>query len=165
MRWRSAASPPRSSSRPPRRGELEEAWGTGTAAVVSPIGELAEGDKKVTVSNNQIGPVTPAPVRRAHRHPVGPPARSPRLDHEAVLNCGLSHEIKVKNWTPISGLVFRLSEKSKDFSDSLKKCQYFPAAAPAEKSSLRSLNALSYKAFRAFDPTRGGLPPPRAPPP
>ena len=34
------------------------AWGTGTAAVVSPIGELAEGDKKVTVSNNQIGPVT-----------------------------------------------------------------------------------------------------------
>ena len=40
------------------KGELEEAWGTGTAAVVSPIGELAEGDKKVTVSNNQIGPVT-----------------------------------------------------------------------------------------------------------
>ena len=39
-------------------GTLEEAWGTGTAAVVSPIGELAEGDKKVTVSNNQIGPVT-----------------------------------------------------------------------------------------------------------
>src|SRR5699024_7584868 len=35
----------------------------------------------------------------------------------------------------------------------------------AEKSSLRSLNALPCKAFRAFDPTRGGLPPPRAPPP
>ena len=34
-----------------------------------------------------------------------------------------------------------------------------------EKSSLRSLNALPSKAFRAFDPTRGGLPPPRAPPP
>ncbi len=34
----------------------------------------------------------------------------------------------------------------------------------AEKSSLRSLNALPSKAFRAFDPTRGGLPPPRAPP-
>ena len=30
----------------------------------------------------------------------------------------------------------------------------------AEKSSLRSLNALPCKAFRAFDPTRGGLPPP-----
>ena len=39
-------------------GTLEEAWGTGTAAVVSPIGELAMGDKKVTVSNNQIGEVT-----------------------------------------------------------------------------------------------------------
>ena len=39
-------------------GTQEESWGTCTAAVVSPIGELAEGDKKVTVSNNQIGPVT-----------------------------------------------------------------------------------------------------------
>ena len=41
-----------------RSGALEEAWGTGTAAVVSPIGELAMGDEKVTVSNNQIGAVT-----------------------------------------------------------------------------------------------------------
>jgi branched-chain amino acid aminotransferase len=40
------------------KGTLEEAWGTGTAAVVSPIGELAMGEKKVTVSNNQIGAVT-----------------------------------------------------------------------------------------------------------
>ena len=39
-------------------GTLEEAWGTGTAAVVSPIGELAEGDKKVTINNGQIGEVT-----------------------------------------------------------------------------------------------------------
>ena len=39
-------------------GTLEEAWGTGTAAVVSPIGELARGDEKVTVSGNKIGPVT-----------------------------------------------------------------------------------------------------------
>ena len=39
-------------------GKLEEAWGTGTAAVVSPIGELAMEDKKVTVSGNKIGPVT-----------------------------------------------------------------------------------------------------------
>lgn len=39
-------------------GTLEEAWGTGTAAVVSPIGELAMDDKKVTVSNNQIGEIT-----------------------------------------------------------------------------------------------------------
>ena len=39
-------------------GVLDEAWGTGTAAVVSPIGELAMGEKKVTVSNNQIGEIT-----------------------------------------------------------------------------------------------------------
>ncbi len=39
-------------------GTLEEAWGTGTAAVVSPIGLLAWGDKKVTVSGGQIGHLT-----------------------------------------------------------------------------------------------------------
>lgn len=39
-------------------GELEEAWGTGTAAVVSPIGELAMGGKKVTVSGGKIGEIT-----------------------------------------------------------------------------------------------------------
>ena len=41
-----------------RAGTLEEAWGTGTAAVISPIGELAEGDEKVTINAGQIGPVT-----------------------------------------------------------------------------------------------------------
>jgi branched-chain amino acid aminotransferase len=39
-------------------GTLEEAWGTGTAAVVSPIGLLAQGEQKVTVSDGQIGEVT-----------------------------------------------------------------------------------------------------------
>ena len=39
-------------------GKLEEAWGSGTAAVVSPIGELAMGDKKVTINNGQIGHLT-----------------------------------------------------------------------------------------------------------
>ena len=41
-----------------KSGALEEAWGTGTAAVVSPIGELAEGDEKCIINNNQIGEVT-----------------------------------------------------------------------------------------------------------
>ena len=43
--------------RPPRT----EPWrrpGAPAPPPSSPIGELAEGDKKVTVSNNQIGPVT-----------------------------------------------------------------------------------------------------------
>ena len=39
-------------------GTLEEAWGTGTAAVVSPIGLLAQGDRKVTVSGGRIGELT-----------------------------------------------------------------------------------------------------------
>ena len=39
-------------------GTLEEAWGTGTAAVVSPIGELCYKDMKYTVNNFEIGPVT-----------------------------------------------------------------------------------------------------------
>ncbi len=41
-----------------KNGTLEEAWGTGTAAVISPIGELAEGEEKVTINGGQIGPVT-----------------------------------------------------------------------------------------------------------
>ena len=39
-------------------GTLEEAWGTGTAAVVSPIGQLFYEGKAYTVSNNLIGEVT-----------------------------------------------------------------------------------------------------------
>ena len=41
-----------------KNGTMEEAWGTGTAAVVSPIGELAMEGKKVTISGNQIGELT-----------------------------------------------------------------------------------------------------------
>ncbi len=39
-------------------GTLEEAWGTGTAAVVSPIGNLYYKDKAYIVSNNEIGELT-----------------------------------------------------------------------------------------------------------
>ncbi len=39
-------------------GILEEAWGCGTAAVVSPIGELCYKGKKYAVNNGQIGEVT-----------------------------------------------------------------------------------------------------------
>ena len=39
-------------------GALEEAWGTGTAAVVSPIGLLAWEDRKETVNGGNIGPLT-----------------------------------------------------------------------------------------------------------
>lgn len=39
-------------------GKLEEAWGCGTAAVVSPIGELCYEGKKHIVCGGKIGPVT-----------------------------------------------------------------------------------------------------------
>ena len=39
-------------------GTLEEAWGCGTAAVVSPIGKLAFNDKEYVISGGQIGEVT-----------------------------------------------------------------------------------------------------------
>ncbi len=39
-------------------GKLEEAWGCGTAAVVSPIGQLFYDNKTYTINNNEIGSVT-----------------------------------------------------------------------------------------------------------
>ncbi len=41
-----------------KNGKLEEAWGCGTAAVVSPIGELCYKDVKYPVNNGEIGEVT-----------------------------------------------------------------------------------------------------------
>ncbi len=39
-------------------GSLEEAWGCGTAAVVSPIGKLAYGDKEYQIGGGKIGEIT-----------------------------------------------------------------------------------------------------------
>jgi len=41
-----------------KNGKLEEAWGTGTAAVVSPIGILQYKDTNYVINNEQIGDVT-----------------------------------------------------------------------------------------------------------
>ena len=41
-----------------KAGKLEEAWGTGTAAVVSPVGEMGWNDEHAVVNNGQIGAVT-----------------------------------------------------------------------------------------------------------
>jgi len=40
-----------------KNGTLNEAFGTGTAAVISPIGELCDGDNVMVINNNEIGPV------------------------------------------------------------------------------------------------------------
>ena len=39
-------------------GELEEAFGTGTAAVISPIGQLKYKDREITVNNFETGELT-----------------------------------------------------------------------------------------------------------
>ncbi len=41
-----------------RRGALEEVWGTGTAAVISPVGELAYKGKRMVINGGKIGPLT-----------------------------------------------------------------------------------------------------------
>lgn len=41
-----------------KNGTLKEAWGTGTAAVISPIGELCYKDVKYSVNNGEIGKLT-----------------------------------------------------------------------------------------------------------
>ena len=41
-----------------KAGKLEEAWGCGTAAVVSPIGELCYKDEVFVINGGKIGEVT-----------------------------------------------------------------------------------------------------------
>ncbi|RUS49030.1 branched-chain amino acid aminotransferase [Cohnella sp. AR92] len=41
-----------------RSGELKEAFGTGTAAVISPIGELSYRDEKLVIGSGETGPVS-----------------------------------------------------------------------------------------------------------
>lgn len=39
-------------------GKLDEVFGTGTAAVISPVGHLKWGDKVMTINNNEIGTIS-----------------------------------------------------------------------------------------------------------
>lgn len=39
-------------------GKLDEVFGTGTAAVISPVGHLKWGDKIMTINDNKIGAVS-----------------------------------------------------------------------------------------------------------
>jgi branched-chain amino acid aminotransferase len=38
-------------------GRLQEVFGSGTAAVVSPVGQIKYGDRSITVGNGQVGPL------------------------------------------------------------------------------------------------------------
>ncbi|AGH95911.1 branched-chain amino acid aminotransferase [Pseudobdellovibrio exovorus] len=41
-----------------KTGQLKEVFGSGTAAVVSSVGELADQDHRITINNNQVGDLT-----------------------------------------------------------------------------------------------------------
>jgi branched-chain amino acid aminotransferase len=41
-----------------RKGTLAEVWGTGTAAVISPVGELSYKGERIVVADGRIGPLT-----------------------------------------------------------------------------------------------------------
>jgi len=41
-----------------RKGTLQEVWGTGTAAVISPVGELSYKGERIVVNGGGIGPLT-----------------------------------------------------------------------------------------------------------
>lgn len=41
-----------------RKGELSEVFGTGTAAVISPVGQLKYGEKEIVINNNETGEIT-----------------------------------------------------------------------------------------------------------
>lgn len=41
-----------------KNGTIDEAWGTGTAAVISPIGEISYEGEKYTINNGEIGEIT-----------------------------------------------------------------------------------------------------------
>src|SRR6058998_2768183 len=41
-----------------RQGTLDEVWGTGTAAVISPVGELAYKNERILINRGRIGPLT-----------------------------------------------------------------------------------------------------------
>jgi branched-chain amino acid aminotransferase len=40
------------------QGKLREMWGTGTAAVISPVGELGFKDQRIVINEGRIGPLT-----------------------------------------------------------------------------------------------------------
>jgi branched-chain amino acid aminotransferase len=39
-------------------GDLKEVFGTGTAAVISPVGEFGNEDLQITINNNEVGEIT-----------------------------------------------------------------------------------------------------------
>ena len=58
-----------------KAGTLEEVFGTGTAAVISPVGELAYKGQRMVINGGRIGAADPEALRRHRGHPVRHSAR------------------------------------------------------------------------------------------
>src|SRR5437879_6713839 len=58
LRLRERPVPVRGVSTAAHNGELKEVWGTGTAAVISPVGELAFQRERIVVNGGRIGELT-----------------------------------------------------------------------------------------------------------
>ena len=63
-----------------RDGTLKEMWGTGTAAVVSPVGTLGYKGEDVLINKRRDRRTDAEAVRRHRRHPVRPHQRRAWLD-------------------------------------------------------------------------------------
>ena len=51
-----------------KSGKLQEAWATGTACVISPIGYLRYKGDDIVINNGNVGPVSQRALRRHLRH-------------------------------------------------------------------------------------------------
>ena len=41
-----------------KEGKLDESFGTGTAAVISPVGQYIDGEEKIVINNGEIGEIS-----------------------------------------------------------------------------------------------------------
>src|SRR2546421_4647632 len=57
-----------------RKGQLAEVWGTGTAAVISPVGELSYKGDRIVINGGGVGTPTPKPYHTDVRLPYCPGA-------------------------------------------------------------------------------------------
>ena len=71
---------------PTKNGTLREIFGSGTAAVISSVGELGHAKGTITINHGEVGPIATAPLRRDHVGPVRDRARSAQLAHLRRLN-------------------------------------------------------------------------------
>ena len=71
-----------------RAGQLKEMFASGTAAIVSPVGELLYKGERMIINDNQIGPVAQGNVRYHLRYPDWQNRRLHGLDGSSRINYG-----------------------------------------------------------------------------